>query len=183
MFLVSVEAHMETHRLKMRIGAHEFEAEGTEEAIDRRLEAFKELVAMATIPSRSESHHPSASSLTNGGNPPPHKESNPLAPIFNVTGKPMTLTALPSTPADGLLLLLLGHRSFNGNDQVPVSELLSGLKTSGFSVERMDDITPRLLEEHLILKNGKRNASKYRLTTTGAQRADVLAGELIEKVY
>jgi hypothetical protein len=175
---------METHRLKMRIGPHEFEAEGTEEAIDKRLEAFKELIAL-TSDRRNPQAKPNATNATTapqGNGATNQNENSPLARIFDTTATPMTLTALPSSVGDGLLLLLHGHRHIKGIGQVSVSELLAGLRTSGFSIVRMDDITPRLLAENMILKIGKRNASKYRLTNIGAQRADAIADELLKKV-
>lgn len=173
---------METHRLKMRVGPHEFEAEGTEEAVDRRLETFKQLVAQ--LGSQSKANPPAlihnCAKASEVGSVA--QEQSPLASIFRMEGKTLTLTARPNSREDALLLLLLAHKSLRGTDLVPVSELLAGIKLSGFTVERMDELAPTLVTENLLLKIGQRNGSKYRLTTPGMQQAQTLADSLMENV-
>jgi hypothetical protein len=173
---------METHRLKMRIGPHEFEAEGTEEAVDRRLDAFKQLIAQFGPQGKANPPPPAQNGAKGREAETPTEEHNPLSSIFRVEGKAITLTARPSDREDALLLLLLAHKSFRGADLVPVSDLLAGIKLSGFTVERMDDVAPKLVSENLLLKIGQRNGSKYRLTTPGTQKAQALAESLMEKV-
>ena len=46
---------MDAYRLKIRIGEHEFEAEGPQEAVERQFEAFKELI---TFLPKKESKQP-----------------------------------------------------------------------------------------------------------------------------
>src|SRR6266852_1231085 len=50
-----MEATMETFKIRVKLGDHEFEAEGPQEAVERQFETFKELVNNTPkIPAKSK---------------------------------------------------------------------------------------------------------------------------------
>ena len=168
---------MELHHLKIKLGQFEFEASGSEEQVQQQFNQFAKLV---------ESQKPNAGA--GGGNGTGEtkleagKTSGRLARLFTASGEKLILSVKPKTAPDGLLVLLLGYKEVKEIEPVPVTALLQGLKLSGFTVERMDEVTPTLTPQNaeMINKTGKRNASKYRLTAIGAQRAAQLSQELLD---
>ena len=179
---------MEPFRLKLKVGQHEFEAEGEQESVERQLAVWRELIA-----SPSGSVQPPASP------PPPYGGVVVTPPTATPTGEDsraeydklfrhdsrvVSLTVLPTGNqriADACLLLLLGQRVYNGAEQVTGQQIIDGLKQSGVTVERVD----RSWGEHdgvNVLRVGQRRGVKYRMTNPGLARARELARELLKIV-
>ncbi len=175
-------AAMEPFRLRMKIGVHEFEAEGEQEGVERQFALWRELIA--STPQTSASSPPLNPPL-GGGEPPGalNAGAGEFDKIFHRTGKLISLTVLPGPDraADAALLLLLGHRLYNQVDQVGGTALLSGLKQSGYDTARVDRVLDRHVPE-LVLRTGVRRAVKYRLNNPGLNRATELARELVTMV-
>lgn len=177
-----MEAHMDTCRLRVKIGPYEMEAEGPRDFVEKHYGSFSERIpttnALATVPAA-----PSGAT----GIAPEFAAESPLAPIFHQdpNGRMLSLTARPSgdsSELDGLLLILLGHKEIRGEELVSSDELLFGLKQSGYTIERADRVAIRGESQGLLTRTGVRRGTRYRLTVPGIARAKKTAEELLEQV-
>lgn len=170
---------METHRLKIKIGQHEFEAEGPPEAVNAQFEAWKDLIS--ALPSTGQFDQ-------SGGGPaaPPNPESAKppveLPGIFEHDRK-KNLISLRVHPrgdhrfADALLLIMYAYKLLD-QDEVMVGRLKEAMALTGLRLERVDRTMEPHLRANLVLKGGTGKGGKYRLTNMGIQRAEVLVREL-----
>ncbi|MGH9502475.1 MAG: hypothetical protein ACRD20_06460 [Terriglobales bacterium] len=168
---------MDTYRLKIKIGEHEFEAEGQQEAVQSQFKAFKELIAslpapQVHIPTTAVAQTPTALSTVGG-------EAPNLDKIMRIEGRVISLTARPSALDDVLLLLLLGQRQYRSNDSVTGSEVVDGLEQSGVRVGRVDRNLERLATQGDVIKIGTGRASRYRLTNQGMAKAQAIVRDLL----
>jgi hypothetical protein len=181
---------MDSQKLRIKVGEHEFEAEGSPDKVSEQFEAWKELVAS----------YPKA---TNGTQKPPGGSSGKLlknvteirttdgfsAPwdIFSVDEKRklVTLTIQPSgegRDAMALLLLLFGYRKTFEQQEVLATRLIESMQVSGLIPGRIDRTLAPFVEAGFVLNSGRGKGSKYRLTNTGFAHADETARELFAKV-
>ncbi|MDE3163414.1 MAG: hypothetical protein KGL64_09155 [Acidobacteriota bacterium] len=172
---------METSKIRMKIGDHEFEAEGPIESVQEQLAAFKELVGLIpTEPSgssanvtRYQQQEPDIDVVaTSSGNPN-------LERIMRVSGRVVSLTAIPQSIEDAALLIMLGHQLQRNNESVTGQEIGDGLAQSGRGVDRVDRIMVKPLRDGLALKSGVKRSTRYRLTNQGYQKAMSIAKDLI----
>jgi hypothetical protein len=172
---------MDGYRLKIKIGDHEFEAEGPADVVQSQFNAFKDLIA--SIPQKSAVQNPIANTQTTNDNVTSANESAlALDKVTRVEDRVISLTARPETIEDALMLILLGQRTFRGNDSVTGSEIIEGMRQSGITVGRVDWRLEKLATEGLIIKIGMGRASRYRLTNQGMSKAQGLAKNLIALV-
>ena len=167
---------MDAYRLKIRIGEHEFEAEGPQEAVERQFEAFKELIA--SVPRKASNQNTQDKVVPGGvknGNPPAKQFDN----IFKVDGRVVSLTAPPKDEKEGALVILIGQKIYRNNDTPTGSEIADGLRHSGYSIPgRVDRTLESFVSEGLLIKMGNRKGTRYRLTNTGLPRAEAIAREI-----
>jgi len=172
---------MDRYRLKLKIGEHEFEAEGPTDVVQAQFEAFKDLIANSPIASAVERTLANAQSKSeNGANA--DIPALPLDKITRTEDRIVSLTARPATIEDAALLVLLGQRVSRGNDAVTGGEIIGGLRQSGFSLNRVDWRLEKLATEGMIIKIGTGRASRYRLTNQGMSKAQGIAKDLIALV-
>lgn len=162
----------------MKVGVHEFEAEGPAEFLREQLDAFKELIRSRPAltvagPNSSDDQLIKNDSDTVGG---PHVS---LETILHVNGRIVSLTALPKSDKDAALLIMLGHKDMRNNLSVTGQELGDGLAQSGRPVPRVDRVMESAISEALVLKSGLKRATRYRLTNQGLVKALGLARDLI----
>lgn len=175
---------METSKIRIKIGEHEFEAEGPIESVQQQLAAFKELVGL--IPSEPKPSSASSQQLLDQaeqiqvvGN----QTGNPhLDRIMKVSGRVVSLTAIPPSIEDAALLIMLGHQIQRNNESVTGQEIGDGLAQSGRQVDRVDRIMVKPLKAGLSLKSGVKRSTRYRLTNQGYQKALSIANALIESL-
>ena len=177
-----------SHKLKIKIGQHEFEAEGTAEAVQQQFEAFKELMATASSnlsPGQGQAAPQPATNLqaevtaTLSSNASPL----PLSKIMRVEGRVVSLTVPPDDPDDAVLLILYGQRVLRQNDSVTGAEVMDGMtSTGGFSIARVDKLLASLAVLGEVIVIGEHRAKRYRLTNTGNIRATKCAEGLIAKL-
>lgn len=167
---------METSKIKIRIGNHEFEAEGPSEIVQSQFEAFKQLIASdaATIVNP-------ASSVPKQ-NPVEDQPKSKLDKIFKTEGRIVSLTASPQTPSDAALLVMLGQKQFRNNDTVTGQEVGDGLDHSGVVVSRVDRIMDAFIQEGSVMKIGQGRATRYRLTNPGLAKAISVANPLADSL-
>jgi hypothetical protein len=172
---------METTRIKTKIADHEFDAEGPVDTVQAQFEAF--LKAVCVIPSQKpESLKPLVAEVeqkhddTNGM---PHL---PIQRIMHLSGRVVSLTAIPKSATDAALLIMLGQRDLRANVTVTGQEIGDGLAQSGREVPRVDRIMDQALKDQHVLKTGVKRGTRYRLTNIGLSRALTIARELIESL-
>jgi hypothetical protein len=189
---------MEPFRLRMKIGAHEFEAEGDQETVERQFALWRELLTITptsasppppTVPQQASGMAGVGAESLNGVSAAattPIEVGSAIPPgyskIFSQDGALLSLTVLPGEDrvGDAGLLLLLGHREFNKLDQVGGGVLLEGLQRSGYRIDRVDRVYDR--SPDLVMRTGAKRGVKYRLNNPGLARARELAKELIGMV-
>src|SRR5688572_6861905 len=123
-------AAMEPFHLRMKIGAHEFEAEGDQESVERQFATWRELIASAPSPSASSTpppplpHNtgtPDTSLADNSGTTGLRFDPTGFEKIIHRDGKMLSLSVLPpgeNREADAALVLLVAHKVYNNLDQV-----------------------------------------------------------------
>ena len=172
---------MDTHRIKIKIGEHEFEAEGPTDVVQSQFEAFKQLIASTPRQSNVSIERQGNQGKTTkdaGSSEVP----SPLGKIMKVEGRVVSLTVKPQSDGIAALLVLLGHKVFRGNDTVTASELRDGLEHSGYRFSRVDRFMQPLCNEGTVIQIGTRKATRYRLTNPGIVQAEAAANAAIEQV-
>src|SRR6266481_7602524 len=127
---------MADYHLKIKIGDHEFEADGPVDAVKSQFDAFKELIAV--LPSRKpetislQEIEPPADVIASMTDPMSNLER-----IFRQHGRVVSLTAPPTSAIDAVLLTLYGQKKFRNNDSPTGGEILDGLEQSGYREVRI----------------------------------------------
>jgi|ERR1035437_149077 hypothetical protein len=169
---------METTRIKIKIGDHEFEAEGPADTVQSQFEAFREMIS--TIPRTALAPTPNNTAQVKQEKDDiedlPHIE---VGKVLHVAGRVVSLTALPKSTEDAALLIMLGHKDLRNNLTVTGQEIGDGLAQSGRPVLRVDRIMEKALGEALVLKTGIKRGTRYRLTNQGLTKALNVAKDLV----
>lgn len=172
---------MDPYRLKIKVGEHEFEAEGPEEAVQRQFEAWKELIATA----------PRQKDATPADDPNqvknPENAGVPLSPlalerIMRMDDRIVSLTAPPELAPEAALLILLGQRQLRSNEAVTGNEMMEGMQQSGFRVARVDRILENLATDGSVIRSGAHRGTRYRLSNTGFTRAQEIARTRLSRI-
>lgn len=172
------------HRVKIKIGPHEFEAEGSAQVVQAQFEAFKELVATTPIPTTQPF---SPGREASDEIVPPKRDlattDSALDKIMKVDHRIVSFTVPPTSLGDALLLLLYGQKILRQNEAVSGAEIVDGLKTTGgLGGGRTDRLLDKAARDGDVIAIGQRRAKRYRLTNTGLAKARQLAADLIAKV-
>lgn len=165
---------METYKLHIKVGPHEFQGEGTEESVKSAFEDWKALIASHAKPDAAPSTQNSAGSVRDQRS----LDNGQQEKLFLHDGKKRitTLRVLPrGENRDALLLVLLGFKQVQGQDEVPVTQLKPALKQSGCNVDRVDAVAAKHLRDGLINKGGMGKGGRYSLTNSGVERATSIA--------
>jgi len=166
---------METQKLKMKIGDHEFEAEGPVDTVQGQFLAWKELIA-GTPTKRVE---PSPDKPEGGTSQPPKLE---FEKVMKVEGRVVSLTARAESLKETALLILLGQKELRGNQEVTGSEIMDGLRQSGYAIQRADIVMDKLSADGDVITIGVHRGRRYRLSNSGLSLALTLAHAVIETV-
>jgi hypothetical protein len=176
-------ATMEPFRLRLKVGAHEFEAAGEEEAVERLLAVWRELIASSPVtlasppPSSNGAVAPTVEPAMSGN----ASSASKFGKVFKHESRIVSLILKPSGDkrnADAALLILLGQRLYNGVELVTGGMILDGLKQSGITeVERANWVLGEYIPG-FVLEAGARRGKTYRLTNPGMAKAEELAQAL-----
>jgi hypothetical protein len=160
-------------KLRMKLGEHEFDAEGAPELVAGHLRTWQSLVAARS---------PAAAGSPAAGGPAAASTANGSSDVFAVDEqrKLVTLRVHPrsKTPrADAALLLLyaLQRTWYARGGAVPATRVQAALSASGYARSRINRTLETYRRAGLVRQRGRRKASTYQLTATGIQRADALA--------
>ena len=127
---------MDRYRLKIKVGTHEFEAEGPTNVVQMQFEAFKELIASLPSVNADTNQIDFAHNVTEATDNA-REPTLSLDKVTRIDERVVSLTARPETVEDALLVILLGQRTFRSNDSVTGSEVIDGLRQPGFTVSRV----------------------------------------------
>lgn len=169
---------MDNTKIKVKIGDNEFEAEGPVETIQAQFEVFKQLVSSKPPSSThaNKSYDGKSKETKDNLEFPPHI---PIEKVLHAAGRIVSLTALPASPVDAALLIMLGHKDMRNHLSVTGQEIGDGLAQSGRPVPRVDRVMDKAIEEAHVLKTGIKRGTRYRLTNQGLAKALAIAHELI----
>jgi hypothetical protein len=169
---------METAKVRVKLGEHEFEAEGTPESVQAQFETFQQLLSTLAnkIPEPIVQH---ADQTIDSEDNIKDKSHVPLTKIMHVAGRIVSLTAMPSSTENAALLIMLGHKDLRNNESVTGQEIGDGLAQSGRPVLRTDRVMDKAINDALVLKSGYKRSTRYRLSNSGHQKALAIARELI----
>ncbi len=169
----------ETHKLRIKIGDAEFEAEGSEASVKVQYEAFLAALAMKHATSVTM-EKPAEGSIATSGETDSDQERDLIAKAFNASEDLVSLKYLPkgdAKEADALLLLLFGYSRLRSAESVLGTQLLRAARQSGLSIERVD----RYIGKHdaYLLKGGARKGLKYSLNNQGVMKSKELLKQLL----
>jgi hypothetical protein len=171
---------MSEYRLKIKIGEHEFEADGPTEAVKAQFEAFKELIA--TIPIHKPENIQPANDTETSLQHVPQKATPAVDRIFRVAGRVISLTVPPNSETDAVLLILYGQKHYRKNENPTGSEIMDGMEQSGYRTTRIDRILTSLSDEGGVVISGAHRGKRYRLTNQGFMKAETLTREALAKL-
>jgi hypothetical protein len=169
---------MDTTRIKIKIGDHEFEAEGPSDVVQSQFDAFKEMITAVPrqeAPGSPKEERQTMSNKTFSGS----TAEFDLDKIMRSQGRVISLTAIPAATDDAALLIMLGQNVLRNNSSVTGQEIGDGLAQSGRPVPRVDRLLDKAIEQALILKTGLKRGTRYRLTNQGHSKAVGVAKDLL----
>jgi hypothetical protein len=173
----------DTYRLKIKLGADEFEAEGPIQVVQSQFAAFKELVeARARIAATQPPVVIPASTANADSTPKPEPPAinERLDKIMQLNDRVVSLTARPSSGEDAILLLLYGQKVLRQNDAVTGGEIVQGADaTGGLAIGRADRVLDKLSANGDVIIIGERRSRRYRLTNAGLAKARQVATDLL----
>jgi len=174
----------ENYKLKIKLGADEFEAEGPVDTVQAQFKAFADLIAarqqfsLAQAQNESPRDELPATMAAQRSDMAPADES--LNKIMKLEGRVVSLTARPKSADDAVLLVLYGQKALRENDSVTGSEVIDGITTTGgLQVARVDRLLEKIARDGDAIVIGERRAKRYRLTNSGLTKARQLAADLI----
>lgn len=175
------------YRLKIKIGVHEFEAEGPAADVREQFAAFKDLIAMNPAVAPPLPQNLGGQDTVQVTITPPRPDTSAtdgaLGKIMRVDNRVVSLTVRPDTADDAVLLILYGQRTIRENESITGGEVIEGLTaTGGLAISRVDRLLEKLAREGSVIVIGERRGKRYRLTNTGLARARQVATEMISLV-
>jgi hypothetical protein len=189
-----VTAMDDSYRMRLKIGMHEFEAEGPVNVVQEQVKRFLELIASLpieqVIPALPEPRAPIPADIPPSPPAPPLNKtvSFPaidlaLNKIMKVDERIVSLTVRPKNPDDAALLLLYGQKMLRENDSVTGAEVMGGITaTGGLSIGRVDRLLEKLARDGDVIIVGEHRSKRYRLTNAGLNKVRQVAGELVATV-
>jgi hypothetical protein len=167
------------YKIRVKLGANEFEAEGPENVVKEQFGLFLEIAKAPVAPSLRQ-------------DPPPFPPTNGVIAGEAVSAEMLnrafvadqdgqvSLRIVPRTndrDADGLLILLYGFLKISNQADVLSGRLLRSAQTSGLSVIRVD----RTFLPHMefITKGGKRVGSRWGLNNRGIAKAEEIIADML----
>jgi hypothetical protein len=161
-------------RIKIKLGDNEFEAEGPADAVKAQVAAFERLLGREVQPEPA----PPPSAVESVPSPAPPPIQFVARADANVVSLKVACDSLPQA----VLVVLFGQRELRRASWVAGSEIMEGLRKSGFRIDRADHILKREASNGHIVINGKHRLKRYRLTTDGVERAKAITQSLAASI-
>lgn len=173
----------DTYRLKIKLGADEFEAEGPIQVVQSQFAAFKELVEARARVAAAQPPVVLPAPAVNADSaqkPETHAINERLDKIMQLNDRVVSLTARPNSGEDAILLLLYGQKILRQNDGVTGGEIVQGADaTGGLAISRVDRVLDKLSVNGDVIIIGERRSRRYRLTNSGVAKARQIAADLL----
>jgi hypothetical protein len=181
-------ASMDSHRIKVKLGDAEFDAEGKPEDVKAQYEAFLALVS--SLPKQAAPHVSTATAYNKTPVPgQPNNEPHGMAPealerIFR-RGDNLSLAALPSgdnAAQDAMIALLYGYLKLQSESTVTGTSLMKSAKISGVDlgkVGRVDRVMAALIPDY-VLAAGVKKAKRYQLNNRGLAKAEAVINAILQ---
>jgi hypothetical protein len=173
---------MDTQKLKIKVGDHEFEAEGPAEVVQAQFAAWRDMVSVQPITAPRPAAAPFVAAPPATDAAAGNGSDVRLEKITRQDGRVVSLTARGASVEDEVMLVLFGQKMLRDNDSVTGSEVIEGLRLTGRTVNRVDYQLDKLTTAGDVITIGVGRARRYRLTNQGSARARELAQGLIAKV-
>jgi hypothetical protein len=172
----------ENHRIKTKIGDHEFEAEGTPEFVQEQFRIFKEMVDSA--PKNPQNVLPPATRSSTMAEVKPSTDNVEASlrkiMTFDEAERIVSLTVRPPTAEDAVLLILFGQKEMLGHESVTGGTIMEGItSTGGLQVARVDRLLEKLGKDGDVIVLGQHRSKTYRLTNSGLNRAREIASAML----
>ena len=164
------------HKVRVKIGDAEFEAEGTEEAVKEQYSRFLE--ALARLPS-SPAQSDTVASAPLAANTTTDTDEALLRHAFVEAGDLVSLRFLPRTEnaeSDALLAILYGYHVLKSQPQVLSTQLAKAAAQSGVNIERV--VRAMAKNEDYWRRGGARKGTYYSLNNQGI----IKAKEILKKM-
>jgi hypothetical protein len=172
---------METTKIKTKIGQSEFEAEGPVETVTAAFTAFLSRISSPRNENvDNETGAPAQDQQTK--HDASEDKHTSIDKVLHVSGRVVSLTALPPSIEESALLIMLGHKDLRNNHTVTGQEIGDGLAQSGRPVPRVDRVMEKTIAEGFVLKSGIKRSTRYRLTNQGLSKAQNIAKVLLESL-
>jgi hypothetical protein len=173
----------DSYRLKIKIGQHEFEAEGPAEIVREQFEAFKQLVSASTpLTQNPPSTNDNSVTLPTLAQDMAFDDTA-LGKIMKKEARVVSLTIRPKNIEEALLLIILVQRCLRGMEVTTGGEFMAGITaTGGVSVTRVDRLLEKMGRDGDLIVAGERRSKRYRFTNTGLLKAQKIATELLATV-
>ena len=174
----------DSYRLKVKIGQHEFDAEGPADIVREQFQAFKDMVSTVPIASDAPAQ-PEREAPPN--TPPPVNpaqdatvNAGSLDNIVRKDGRVVSLTVKPKAIEEAVLVILFAQKLCRQNDWATGAEIIDGLTTTGgYSVGRIDRMMEKLADAGDVIVTGEHRGKRYRLTNSGFFKAQKIASDLL----
>lgn len=161
---------VERVKLRMKIGLHEFEAEGPRDVVMAQLDIWTRL---ATLSATTDADRAGAAAPA-------------LRDLFHVDKTRQLITLRANVAgrrrnADAALMLLHGFQTCLGGDgtaSVPAARLNAALAASGHRLKRPGRVLTSYVAAGLVRRGGRHKHETYALTLPGAQHAAALVKRL-----
>jgi hypothetical protein len=159
---------MTDYKLKVKIGEHEFEAEGPVDVVKAQFETFKQLINPSTTPVTDALVAEPPFTLKNSDS------------LFSMKDhRIVTFNDPTKSGKDAILYILYGRKMFQINDPATGGEIKRGLVASGYSGAEISRRLRELCVEKLTVPSGSHRAKRYQLTPEGLSK---IQAELRETV-
>ena len=144
-------------RIRIKVGENEFEADGPADIVRAEIAAFKRLIGYKEEPAQQTT------------------DAADIESVSRINGRIVSLKIAAKLPTHAVLALLLGQQLLRNNTKVKGSEIMDGLRQSGYRLSRADYI----LKDHVAKANiaviGTHRRRRYKLTPLGIEKAQEVA--------
>lgn len=191
----------EIHKLKIKLGTFEFEAEGTADALKEQFQTFRELVEKQPAPETQPQPTPippkppgvitetsfvnlqAGPSTANGEGTvtPASVAEDVLSRVFRREGDAVSLAALPkgdNAEADALIALIYASQRILNRPNITAVTLSISARQSGINLPRLDTVLRS--KGDLVMSAGARRGRRYSLNNRGLAYAEALVRRIIE---
>ncbi|MDE2105887.1 MAG: hypothetical protein KGL39_52180 [Patescibacteria group bacterium] len=183
-------------KIKMKVGIHEFEAEGSEEYLANKFEAFKELVEKLEAAPQKRQAAPGSAAAPAA--PAPGGSEAEVLPIpddlgslfaVDVDKKRLSIRVhiddshgKNQQVGDALLMLLYAHKKIFQLEEVGAVPMGKAIKSAVGQNSRIDHAVAPLISGGFITRHGNGRATTYGLTPKGSIRAEAAIRDTLAKI-